>query len=146
MYSVEVRDEDTSHGAILCALATTCAEAVINSRKVVENRDSAARAGFLALLTADAGIGAFLSCRRALFLILAGNEHAFNVCHKSYQLLRAGANTNSATDALTCIDMRDAILEADRILRTDLNAVAKTDASEGAFAVAAVHRLCRLTA
>ena len=110
MYSVEVRDENTAHGAILCALATACAKAVINSRKVVENCDSATRAGLFAFLTADAGIGAFLSCRRALFLVIAGHEHALDVCHKIDDLLRAGANTNSAADTLTGVDMRDAVL------------------------------------
>ena len=110
MYSVEIRDKNTAHGTISCTLATACAETVINGRKVVYDLDSAALTGLFTLLTANAGIGAFLSCRRALFLVIAGYEHALNICHKIDDLLRAGANTNSAADTLTGVDMRDAVL------------------------------------
>lgn len=146
MYSVEIRNENTSHRAILCTLAAACAETVINSRKVIFDFDSAALAGLFAFLTADAGICAFLSCRRTLFLIATGNEHALYVCHKVYQLLRTGANANSTAYALTGVDMRYAVLEAYSVLRTDLDTVAKTYTSKGTFTVSAVHRLCRFTA
>ena len=144
MYSVEIRDENTADGAVLCAKLALCTKAVVDGCEIVHDLDRTRGAILFALLTSDTSVTALLSCNRALILVVTSDEHALNVVHNADYSSRASLGTKSAADALSGVDVRHSVLDADRALRTDLYAVAKTDASVGAFSVAAVHSLYRL--
>ena len=96
MYSVEIRDENTADGAVLCAKLALVAKAVVDRCEIVHDLDRARGAILFALLAAYASIGAFLSCRCALFLITAGNKDLINVSHQRDDTLRTSLYTHSA--------------------------------------------------
>ena len=146
MYTVKIRNEDTADGAIFGAKTALCTKGIIYNREVIFDLNRARGAILFTLFAADAGVRAFSASGRALFLITAGNEKIFLICHKSYKMLRAGSGTNTATDAKPSIDMSNTVLQANSVLRTSLYAIAKANATEVALSVSAVHGFCRAAA
>ena len=144
MYSFEVRDEDTTDGAIFCADLAFVAKAVIDGGEVILNLDRARGAILFALFTSDTSVTALLSCQSALILVITSDKHSLDVVHNADYSSRASLCAKSATDAFSRIDMRHSVLDADSLLRTDLDTVAKSDTTVGTFSVAAVHSLYRL--
>ena len=99
MYSVEVRDEDTTDGAVLCADLAFVAKAVIDGGEVILNLDRARGAILFALLTSDTSVTALLSCQSALILVITSDKHSLDVVHNADYSSRASLGAKSATDA-----------------------------------------------
>ena len=146
MNAVKIRHENTTDRTILGAFLTSCAKRIIDVRKIILDADCARRTVFLTFPTSDTRIRAFRARDRALFLITAGDQNPFLVSHKRNKPLRTGAGTDSASDTRACVYVRNTVLQANRILRTGLDAISKTHTSKAAFFLSAIHRLCRLAA
>ena len=131
MDSVKIRYENTTDRAILCAFLAFCAKRVIDSCKIINNLYCARSTVFLTLFASDAGIRAFLTSHSTLILIVAGNHNSLYVCHKADYAPGTGARAQAATDALSRIDMRHSVFNADSVLRADRYAISKTDATGG---------------
>lgn len=134
---------DAAYGANLCAFAAGRALIVIDSGTVVIKSDSARLTGLDAFSAGDAGIGAKLSCHRALLLIMAGDYLTLNVGHHMNKVVGTALHTYAASDTLTEINSCDAVIHTDSIVGTSANAVAAAETAEGAHSVASVEHLCR---
>ena len=145
MYSVKIRNKNTTYRTIFRAFLALRAERIINRSKVVNNLDSSRGAIFFTLFASDAGIRALLTSHSTLILIATGHHDPLNVCHKTDYSSWAGACTQTATDTFSRIDMSHSVLNADGTLGAYLDTVAKPDTTENTFSTAAVHCLRCLT-
>ena len=102
-------------------------------------------AGLDALHAADAARAASLAGERALVVVRAEHRRLRALRNDRDHLLRAGLGAKAAADADGLVDGRNAVVPGNRVMRTDLRAVAETEAAVRARALAAEEQLCRLT-
>lgn len=136
---------DTVNGAGGNAGAAVGTERVIDDRKIVNDLDSAARAGLFALLTADTAVLALLAHDSAGLVVGALYYDTGRVNDKVDKMLGAGVYANATAYALLCVYVGDAVLEVDRILGAGNRTVAVAKTGGGTGLVAAVGKVCRNT-
>lgn len=130
------------HGTNLSTLATAGASRVIDNCEVVNYVDSIMGTILLALHAADTAVCAILSCFCALCVVRALNDYARGVGDKMNNRVRAGACAKTAADALSRVDVCNAVNDGDRALGADLHAVTVAKAGIGAELVARVSEVC----
>ena len=124
----EVALVDTMNGANLGTLAAAGTLVVVDNGKVVNNLDSIVRAGLLALAAGDTAVLAALANCRALIVIRALYNDANGILNEMNNMMRTLTGAHTAADALGGIDLGNAVINSDSVLRTDSYAIAVTKA------------------
>ena len=132
---------DTMNWANLTASAAVRAFFIVDRCKVINKGNSAVGASLCALTASDTSVRAELAHYRALIVAGAENKSSVNVGHKLDNVVGASSCAYSAADAKLAIDESNTVLNTYRVLGARLCAVAKTYATEGASARAAVKHI-----
>ena len=126
------------HGASLYAFAASGAERIVDGCQIFRDLNSAVGASLLTLHTANASIGTIFTGLCTLIVIRALNHHARCIVDKMNDRVGTSACANAATNALTGVDVCNAILNGNCILGAHCRAVAVTEASVGAELITAI--------
>ncbi len=137
----EVTLVDAVYRANGCTLTAAGAEVVIYGREVVDNLDSATRTSLLTLHTADTAVGADLSCYGTLIVVRALNDNSGGVFDKVDDTVGTLSYTDTAADTLSGIDLSNAVLDGDSVLRTSHSTVAVAKTSKVTYLVTAVNHV-----
>jgi hypothetical protein len=84
-----------------------------------------------AAFAGDASVGTFFPDNSALLRVGTCDDDFHNIGHKIDQMVRTCLRTQPAAGTFACVDVRNAIFDADRVTGTDADAVAKTHTAEG---------------
>lgn len=131
----------TTGGTSAYASAATRAFFVMDRRKVVLNGYCAVRTGLFAFLASDASVFARLARIGAFVFIVAHDCRAGVLRNYGNDALRANGSAQAATDTTVRVDVRNAVLHADRVRGASVGAIAETETTETAgFGTAEQHR------
>ena len=133
----KVADVYTLCRANVIANSAAGAFIIINSGKVIFNRDSTRGAGFLALAAADTAVKANLTDLGALIVARAFNNNSRGIVDKVDNAVGTLLNAKTAAYALSGVNFGNLlfVINANRISRANLQAIAIAKASEGAESV-----------
>lgn len=130
------------YGAFGFTYAAAHTLVIIDDSEVVDYRDGSLRTISCTKTASYTACRAFLTHRRTLLMVGAYDYDASDVGEQLYKVIRAGLCAETAAEAFSGIYVRYTVFYADGVLRTDGFTITEADASEGAFAAAAVKHLC----
>ena len=125
MAAGEIGEFDRVDRAFRLALAAAYAFIVIDDGEIIDEGDGSVLAVPYAETAAQAARGAFAADGGALFMARAHDDDLTDVREELDQVIRAGLGAEAAAYALSCIDVRDAVFDADGALRAGLGAIAE---------------------
>ena len=133
---------NTLNGANTRAGTASGTLGIIDGGEIVLDRDSSLGTCLLALSAADTAVGAYLSGKGTLIVVGALHHNSGGIVYKMDNAVGALSGTNSAADALSGIDLGNAVLDGDSVLGADAHTVAVAEAGEGAGTVALIGEVC----
>ena len=137
----EVSFVDTVHRTNLDTLRTTGTERIINRSKIVNHLDSSARTSLFAFHTAYASVGAGLTCLSTLIVIGALYDNARGIVYKMDDGVGTLTHAYTASDTLTGVDTRYAVLDRNGVLRTNHGTITVSKTSKGTELVTAIRHI-----
>ena len=137
----EIALVDTVNRADLNAFAAADTLFVVDCREVVNYVNSILGTVLLTLTATDTAVCTSLACICALSVTRALDNNARCVADKMNNSVRTGANTNAAAYTLSRVYARNAVINSDSELRTNLDTVSVAEAGIGADLVA---RVCHI--
>ena len=142
----EVALVDTVNRTSRCARTAAGTLIVVDNSEVVYHLDSTNRTGLLALATGDTAVLTALANSRTLIVVRALNNDALGILDKMNYTVGTLSCAHTATDALSGIYLCDAVVDGDRILGTNVHAIAIAEAGVGAKLVTRIVKICNATA
>ena len=118
MTAAQVLALDALGGTGFGAGAAVGALFVVDDRHVVLHLDGAGRTDALAFFAADTAGGANLARHGALVAVAARNNHLLGVGNQRNQVVGAGLDADAAADTVAGVDLRHAVPDKNRVLRT----------------------------
>lgn len=137
----EIALVDTVNRADLNAFAAADTLFVVDGREVVNYVNSILGTVLLTLTATDTAVCTSLACICALSVTRALDNNTRGVIDKVNNTVRTGANTNATAYTLSRVYARNAVINSDSELRTNLDTVAVAETGIGADLVA---RVCHI--